>query len=76
MFRFANTEYLYLLFLVPVLLLIFRLGRGLTRRRLKQFGDPDILRDLMPDLSYSRPIVKFLLYVTALVFLILAVARP
>ena len=76
MFRFGNTEYLYLLFLVPVLLLIFRLGRGLTRRRLKQFGDPDILRDLMPDLSYSRPIVKFLLYVTALVFLILAVARP
>lgn len=76
MFRFANTEYLYLLFLVPVLLLIFRLGRGLTRRRLKQFGDPDILRDLMPDLSYSRPIVKFLLYITAIVFLILAVSRP
>ncbi len=76
MFRFANPEYLYLLILIPFLLLIFRIGRGLTRRRLKQFGDPDILKDLMPDLSYSRPVVKFLFLMTALIFLILAVARP
>ena len=76
MFRFANSEYLYLLILIPFLLLIFRIGRGLTRRRLKQFGDPDILKDLMPDLSYSRPVVKFLFLMAALIFLILAVARP
>jgi Ca-activated chloride channel family protein len=76
MFRFANPEYLYLLILIPFLLLIFRIGRGLTRRRLNQFGDPDILKDLMPDLSYSRPIVKYLFLTTALIFLILAVARP
>jgi len=76
MFRFANPEYLYLLILIPFLLLIFRIGRGLTRRRLKQFGDPDILKDLMPDLSYSRPVVKFLFLMTALIFLVLAVARP
>lgn len=76
MFRFANPEYLYLLILIPLLLLIFRIGRGLTRRRLKQFGDPDILKNLMPDLSYSRPVVKYLLIMTALIFLILSVARP
>lgn len=76
MFRFANPEYLYLFILIPVLLLIFRIGRGLSRRRLKRFGDPEILKDLMPDLSYSRPIVKYLFLMVALVFLIFAVARP
>jgi Ca-activated chloride channel family protein len=41
-----------------------------------EFGDPELMAQLMPDASKSRPIVKFTLLMVALVLLIVAAARP
>ena len=76
MFRFENIEFIYLLVLIPVLLLVFIMGRRIRKRSLKRFGDPAILNRLMPFLSVNRPVVKFLLILFALVFIILGMARP
>ncbi len=46
------------------------------RRQLSEFGDPELIAQLMPDASKSRPIVKFALLMGALSLLILAAARP
>lgn len=46
------------------------------RRQLSEFGDPELIAQLMPDASKSRPIVKFALLMVALSLLILAAARP
>ena len=76
MFRFAFSEYLYLLILIPVLVIMFRVSLIITRKRMKRFGDPQILSQLMPDISYNRPAVKYLIYILAFTLLIFAVARP
>ena len=76
MFRFENIEFIYLLVLIPVLLVVFIIGRKIRKRSLKRFGDPDILNQLMPFLSVNRPVVKFLFILFALVFIILGMARP
>ncbi|MCK4698893.1 MAG: VWA domain-containing protein [Bacteroidales bacterium] len=76
MFRFENIEFIYLLVLIPVLLVVFIIGRKIRKRSLKRFGDPDILNQLMPFLSVNRPVVKFLFVLFALVFIILGMARP
>ena len=76
MFRFENIEFLYLLVLIPVLLLVFIMGRRIRKRSLKRFGDPEILNQLMPFLSVNRPVIKFLFILFALVFIILGMARP
>jgi len=76
MFRFENIEFIYLLVLIPVLLLVFIMGRRFRKRSLKRFGDPEILNQLMPFLSVNRPVVKFLFILFALVFIILGMARP
>ncbi len=76
MFRFENIEFIYLLVLIPVLLVVFIIGRKIRKRSLKRFGDPDILNQLMPFLSVNRPVVKFLFTLFALVFIILGMARP
>ncbi len=76
MFRFANSEYLYLLLLIPALLAIYwAVGLG-RRRRLARFGNPEIMALLMPDSSQWRPRFKSLLFLGALTSLIFAAARP
>lgn len=76
MFRFANSTYLYLLILIPVLYIMFRVARYFYKKRITRFGDPEILNKLMPDISFSRPVIKQILFLLALTFLILAIARP
>jgi Ca-activated chloride channel family protein len=76
MFRFAHPEFLFLLLLVPVLIGVFIYTTLKKRRNLKQFGNPDLLAQLMPNVSVSRPQVKFYLQLTAIVLLIIVIAQP
>ena len=76
MFRFADPLYLYLLALIPVLALIRFLTYRNQKKRLRKFGDPKLLRQLMPDVSRFRPSVKFWILQGALALLIVMLARP
>ena len=76
MFRFADPIYLYLLALIPVLALIRFLTYRNQKKRLRKFGDPKLLRQLMPDVSRFRPSVKFWILQGALALLIVMLARP
>lgn len=76
MFRFANTELLYLLLLIPLLAGIYLLASARRRRSLARFGNPATLDGLMPERSPRRRRAKFALILTALALMILAAARP
>lgn len=76
MFRFANPQYLWLLLAIPALVLIFWAAAARRRKRLARFGNPEVLEELMPEVSTGRTALKFILFCTAAVLLILAVARP
>ena len=55
MFRFANSEYLWLLLLIPAAILSHWLALRERRRRLARFGNPELLRELAPDVSDGQP---------------------
>jgi Ca-activated chloride channel family protein len=74
--RFANPHIFWLLSLVVVLVALFVYGVYIQRRRLRQFGNPELLRTLMPNVSYIRPQLKFYLLAVALVLIVFALARP
>lgn len=76
MFRFENPEYLWLLVVVAVLALIRFVTYFNQKKRLRKFGDPTLIKQLMPDVSRWRPLVKFCLLELALVLVILMLARP
>lgn len=76
MFRFENADYLYLLILIPVLVLVRLYGLRKRKAQLKRFGDPELLKSLMPDVSYSRRELKFWLLMSALALVIVMLARP
>ena len=76
MFRFEDPIYLWLLVLIPVLALIRFISYRNQKKRLRKFGEPALLKELMPDVSRFRPSVKFWILQGALALLVLMLARP
>ena len=76
MFRFEDPIYLLFLVVIPVLALIRLMGWRQRKKKLRKFGDPDLLKELMPDVSKYRPSVKFWVALAALAMLIFMLARP
>lgn len=76
MFRFEDPIYLYALVVIPVLAFIRWWMIIRQRKQLRRFGDMELVRQLMPDVSRFRPLVKFCLLLTALALMIVMLARP
>ena len=76
MFRFEDPIYLYLLLLIPLFAIIRFVALRSQKKRLRKFGNPRLLKELMPDVSRWRPGIKFWLLQAALALLILMLARP
>lgn len=76
MFRFEDPIYLWALLVIPVLLLIRLASWRRRRSKLRKFGDPELVRQLMPNVSKFRPTVKFWLLLVAWALLVVMVARP
>ncbi len=75
-FRFEHPAYLYLLILLPILIVLFWIGLRYKKRALQRFGDLNIIQQLMPYASASRPTYKFFMVLIALFFLIIGLAAP
>ena len=76
MFRFEDPIYLFLLAVIPLLAALRWLMVYQQKKRLRRFGDPELVKELMPDVSRFRPMVKFGILLLALALLIVMLARP
>jgi Ca-activated chloride channel family protein len=76
MLRFEDPIYLFLLAVIPLLAALRWLMVYQQKKRLRRFGDPELVKELMPDVSRFRPMVKFGILLLALALLIVMLARP
>ena len=76
LFRFAYTEFLYLLLLVPLIVVLWILNDYRKRRALKRFGDAALVKSLMPDASVYRPFIKMVFQCLVVIALSIMLARP
>ncbi len=76
LFRFANPDFLYLMLLLPVMVLLFIFNTYRRKRSLKKLGNSSLVTRLLPEMSETRPIVKFLLLVLAFSASVIMLARP
>ncbi len=76
MFRFEDPAYLWLLLVLPLLVIIYMVAMRRRTVKLRKFGDAALVRDLMPDASKVRPMLKFGLLLGALALAIIMLARP
>ena len=76
MFRFANPDILYLLLLLPLIVALYLYSNHRRRQNIRKYGDPSLLKELMPTISKYRPDVKFWLMFSALALIVVMLARP
>ena len=76
MLMFSQSQYLYLLFLVPLFILGYGVLRFFRARRVKALGDPELVEALMPSWSRSKGWVKIVLFSLAFAFFVIGLARP
>ncbi|WP_302315280.1 VWA domain-containing protein, partial [uncultured Parabacteroides sp.] len=76
MFRFAHPDFLYLLFLLPVLVAFYVYAIVLKKKAIKKYGNPELLAELMPEVSSKRQHLKFWLLFGAITMVIIVMAGP
>ncbi len=76
MFSFAYSEILLLLLIIPLIVGLYFLARIARKRKLRRFGNPEILKSLMPEVSPYKPPLKLIVMMAALALVIIALARP
>ncbi len=74
--HFARAEYLYLLWLIPMLAACFFWSFHNRRKRLERFASPRLAPRLTPEYSRARAVIRTFLLICFFVFTILALARP
>lgn len=76
MFRFANPEFLYLFFTIPVLIIGFILLNIFKKKDVLKLGDLKLVKRMMPELSLKRSYLKFWITLVIIGFGIIILARP
>lgn len=76
MFQFSNPNYLYGLFIIPLLFIIYLMTWYKQKKALKKFGDLPLIKGLMPEASNIRPWIKFLIAEMALMLILIGLAGP
>lgn len=76
MFRFAHPDFLYLLFILPALIVFYIYAMAQKKRAIKKYGNPELLAELMPEVSRGRQRLKFWLLFGAVTMVIFVIAGP
>ncbi len=76
MLRFESPNYLYCLFIVPVLIGVYIYVKHRHRARMLRFGNTTTLKQLTPDAAWFKVQMKYFLVISAIAFGVLALSRP
>jgi len=76
MLRFAHIDILWGLVAIPVFIFMFLEITRWKRKAIKQLGDKEVVKQMMPDVSFSRPWWKFALFAFAYSLCIIGAADP
>ncbi len=75
-FRFAHSEYLYLLYFLPLAVVLFVYVYRRRNAVLNRFAKRIMHPVLFPNLSTAKPIIKFIITMIAIAFIIIGLANP
>ena len=71
-----ESKYLYLLFILPILALLFLFNQYWKRKKQREFGDLALVKKLSPESSVFKPYLKLGVMLLALVGIILGLVNP
>ncbi|MGO4817290.1 VWA domain-containing protein [Flavobacterium sp. W22_SRS_FP1] len=71
-----EKKYLYLLFILPLVVLLFLFNLYWKQKKQREFGDLDAIKRLSPERSTFKPTLKLVIILLALAGLILGLVNP
>ncbi|RTY88384.1 vWA domain-containing protein [Flavobacterium sp. RSP15] len=71
-----EKKYLYLLFILPLLVLVFLANLYWKRKKQREFGDLEMVKKLSPESSVFKPVLKIVVLILAFLGLIFALVNP
>jgi Ca-activated chloride channel family protein len=71
-----EIKYLYLLFILPVVVVLFVFNSYWKRKKQQEFGDLELITKLSPETSVFKPILKLVVLLLALAGLIFGLVNP
>lgn len=76
MINFAQAQYLFLIFLIPFFFVMYAVLLRLKRKNIRNFGDAELVRKLMPSISKTKGWVRVTLFSIAFFFFVIGLSRP
>lgn len=76
MINFAAAQYLLLLLLIPVFFFIQAFVMYFRKRRIKAFGDPELVDRIMPSYSKAKVWLRLSLFSIGFFFFVIGLSRP
>lgn len=76
MLYFAEPGYLWLLFLAPVILLVYGFIRAARRKTLRKFGNEKLVMELMPSYSGAKGWWRLVIFSFAFMLFVIGISRP
>jgi Ca-activated chloride channel family protein len=76
MYELEEKGYLYLLFIIPILVVLFLYVQFWKRKKQQEFGDLDLIQKLSLEKSTFKPILKTVLFLLGLTFIIIGLVNP
>ena len=76
MVRFEHISLLWGLAAVPLLVLLFLLVRRWKKRALASLGNRSTVLRMIPEVSFSRPVLKFVFFLLAYTAVVIGAANP
>jgi Ca-activated chloride channel family protein len=71
-----EIKYLYLLFILPLVVVLFFFNLYWKRKKQREFGDLEMIKKLSPESSVFKPVFKLVVIVLALTGLIFGLVNP
>ena len=76
MIHFAQAQYLFLLLLIPFFFVIQAVVSGFRRRRIRKFGDENLVNSLMPSYAKAKVWVRLVMFSLGFFFFVIGLSRP
>ena len=75
-FRLQNPKMLMILYIIPVLIVLYIVELSLKNKSLNKFATSPLLSVLIPDFKANKKLSRFILYHFAIAFFIIGLANP
>ena len=76
MYQLDEISFIYLGLIIPILFLVFLIFRRWQKKSIRKYFDINTIKFLSPEISNSKPLLKFTIISFALLMLVISLANP